>query len=119
MQGNVLSVEVSEGDEVSVIRASARTLVADPLYDPNRCSIGFHPLHTAPAVALYVLCVQVPTVAVNVPLNNRLQGVDVEALGPTGLRAERESFEARWVFWNRFRTAFGVITVGLLLGVLV
>lgn len=28
-------------------------LLADPVYDPNRCSIGFHPLHTAPAVAGY------------------------------------------------------------------
>jgi hypothetical protein len=29
-------------------------LFATPIYDPNRCSIGFHPLHTAPAVAVYV-----------------------------------------------------------------
>ncbi|ASR43498.1 hypothetical protein BEN78_09070 [Xanthomonas citri pv. mangiferaeindicae] len=28
-------------------------LVADPVYQPDRCSIGFHPLHTAPAVAVY------------------------------------------------------------------
>jgi hypothetical protein len=28
-------------------------LFADPIYDPGRCSIGFHPLHTAPAVAAY------------------------------------------------------------------
>lgn len=26
-------------------------LLADPVYDPDRCSIGFHPLHTAPAAA--------------------------------------------------------------------
>jgi hypothetical protein len=30
-------------------------LVADPIHDPGRCSIGYHPLHTAPAIALYVL----------------------------------------------------------------
>jgi hypothetical protein len=30
-------------------------LLADPVYDPNRCGIGFHPLHTAPAIAAYVL----------------------------------------------------------------
>ncbi|CAN5755453.1 hypothetical protein BH23GEM3_BH23GEM3_10450 [soil metagenome] len=30
-------------------------LVADPIYDPGRCSIGYHPLHTAPAIALYIL----------------------------------------------------------------
>lgn len=29
-------------------------LLATPLYDPNRCSIGFHPLHTWPAVLAYV-----------------------------------------------------------------
>ncbi len=28
-------------------------LLADPIYDPQRCSIGFHPLHQAPAVAVY------------------------------------------------------------------
>ncbi len=28
-------------------------LLADPIYDPGRCSIGFHPLHTAPAVTAY------------------------------------------------------------------
>ena len=30
-------------------------LLADPIYDPNRCSIGFHPLHTYPAIAAYVV----------------------------------------------------------------
>jgi hypothetical protein len=31
-------------------------LLANPIYDPNRCSIGFHPLHTWPAVAVYLAC---------------------------------------------------------------
>ena len=30
-------------------------LLARPMYDPDRCSIGFHPLHTAPAIAVYVM----------------------------------------------------------------
>jgi hypothetical protein len=30
-------------------------LMADPLYDPNRCSIGFHPLHRYPVFAVYGL----------------------------------------------------------------
>ncbi|MCF7808386.1 MAG: DUF6122 family protein [Candidatus Marinimicrobia bacterium] len=30
-------------------------LLADPLYDPNRCSIGFHPLHTYPAIFVYIV----------------------------------------------------------------
>ena len=30
-------------------------LLADPIYDPDRCSIGYHPLHTYPAIAGYGL----------------------------------------------------------------
>lgn len=30
-------------------------LFADPLFDPNRNSIGFHPLHTYPMIGLYFL----------------------------------------------------------------
>lgn len=28
-------------------------LLATPIYDPSRCSIGFHPLHTWPAMLVY------------------------------------------------------------------
>jgi len=32
-------------------------LVATPIYDPGRCSIGFHPLHQPALIMLYlVLC---------------------------------------------------------------
>ena len=30
-------------------------LLATPIFDPDRCSIGFHPLHTWPAVGVYLL----------------------------------------------------------------
>lgn len=30
-------------------------LLADPIFDPQRCGIGFHPLHSYPAIALYVV----------------------------------------------------------------
>ncbi|MFY0631507.1 MAG: hypothetical protein JXR05_14075 [Flavobacteriaceae bacterium] len=29
-------------------------LLATPIYDPNRCSINFHPLHSYYAIAIYV-----------------------------------------------------------------
>ena len=29
-------------------------LLANPIYDPNRCSIGFHPLHTTFPVIVYM-----------------------------------------------------------------
>lgn len=28
-------------------------LLANPIFDPNRCSIGFHPLHSGLAIGLY------------------------------------------------------------------
>lgn len=30
-------------------------LLSATVYDPNRCSLGFHPLHTAGPIAIYVL----------------------------------------------------------------
>lgn len=30
-------------------------LLADPVFDPCRCSIGFHPLHSYVAIAVYLL----------------------------------------------------------------
>ncbi len=29
-------------------------LLADPIYDPERCSIGFHPLHSFWAIVVYL-----------------------------------------------------------------
>jgi hypothetical protein len=37
-------------------------LLAAPIYDPDRCSIGFHPLHTAPAIVFYALMFALPLV---------------------------------------------------------
>ena len=37
-------------------------LLADPIYDPDRCSIGFHPLHTLPAIGVYGLLFALPLV---------------------------------------------------------
>ena len=28
-------------------------LLADPIFDPNRCGLGFHPLHSWSAIAVY------------------------------------------------------------------
>lgn len=35
-------------------------LVATPLFDPDRCGIGFHPLHTLPAMVVYAVMLFVP-----------------------------------------------------------
>jgi hypothetical protein len=35
-------------------------LLANPIFDPCRCSIGFHPLHTWPAIIVYAVLVLPP-----------------------------------------------------------
>lgn len=35
-------------------------LLADPIFDPNRMSIGFHPLHSYPMIAIYILMCIIP-----------------------------------------------------------
>ena len=35
-------------------------LLANPIFDPNRCSIGFHPLHTIGVIIFYPLLLLVP-----------------------------------------------------------
>jgi len=35
-------------------------LLATPIYDPMRCSIGFHPLHQWPAILIYMLACAFP-----------------------------------------------------------
>ena len=37
-------------------------LLADPIYDPQRCSIGFHPLHTAIPIGAYGVLFGLPVV---------------------------------------------------------
>lgn len=35
-------------------------LLASPIYDSNRCSIDFHPLHSYPAMLLYLILTAFP-----------------------------------------------------------
>jgi hypothetical protein len=39
-------------------------LLASPVYDPGRCSIGFHPLHTVPAIVAYAVLAVLPSTRV-------------------------------------------------------
>ena len=70
------------------------------------------------AAALYLFGVQLPTARVHLPLNNEIQGVDVEAVGEAEQTQARERFEGRWNRSNRIRTAISVVTMLVLLVVL-
>ena len=54
-------------------------LLADPIYDPNRASIGFHPLHSYVAIAIYALLVFVPKtrlIAIGLLIHMGLDAID-------------------------------------------
>ncbi|MBA3673969.1 MAG: hypothetical protein H0W75_03280 [Chitinophagaceae bacterium] len=54
-------------------------LLAQPMFDPCRCSIGFHPLHSYPAIALYVALLIHPksrVIAIGLLLHMATDGID-------------------------------------------
>jgi uncharacterized membrane protein len=80
---------------------------------------GLERLLMIAAVLVYLLGVQLPTMIVNITLNNQLQQIDVTTLTDTTTRQAREAFESRWNRWNVIRTVCaGVATVLFLLLVL-
>ena len=67
------------------------------------------------ATFAYVLGVQVTTMTINVPLNNRLQTLDVDTMDETTRKDARAEFEPRWSRWNSIRTALASLTSVLLM----
>jgi uncharacterized membrane protein len=57
------------------------------------------------ATLLSLGCVQLPTVTINVPLNNELQKLDPDSMNEPTRKRAREAFESRWNRWNAVRTA--------------
>lgn len=54
-------------------------LLANPVYDPGRCSIGFHPLHTYPVIAVYLIAVAWPRtrlLGIGLVIHILLDGID-------------------------------------------
>ena len=67
------------------------------------------------AALFYLVGVQLPTIAINVPLNNTLQTLDVAEMSATMPKAAREAFEPRWNRWNLVRTVFASLASALLI----
>jgi uncharacterized membrane protein len=67
------------------------------------------------AALAYLLGAQLPTATINVPLNNQLQTLDVDAMNETTQKAARKVFEPRWNRWNSIRAAFASLTSALLI----
>jgi len=47
---------------IATMLVDADHLLADPIYDSTRCSIGFHPLHTITAIVIYAILFVLPLV---------------------------------------------------------
>jgi uncharacterized membrane protein len=56
------------------------------------------------AALIYLFGVQLPTMTINIPLNNRLQRLDPGTMDATARSRARADFEPRWNRWNAFRT---------------
>ncbi len=66
----------------------------------------------------YLLGVQLPTVAFNIPLNDTIQTLEINKLNELELANSRVNFEAKWNRWNRIRTINGIIAVTIFLWLL-
>ena len=71
------------------------------------------------ACAIYIFGVHVPTITINIPLNNHLQSQDLDTMPESELLATKEKFESRWLRWNTIRTVIATLTTVLLLVLLI
>jgi uncharacterized membrane protein len=83
---------------------SAIAILVSALYGVGRLQ-GVDLFLLALATLAYVLGVQVPTIAIHLPLNNKLQTLDVDAMNETDIKVARNYFEPRWNTSNLIRTA--------------
>ena len=67
------------GIMASTIAIDLDHLLADPIFDPNRCSLGFHPLHSVWAIGLYLILLfpqKTRILAVGLLIHIVLDGID-------------------------------------------
>lgn len=66
---------------------------------------GFDFFMMLAASVAYIVGVQVSTIVIHLPLNNKLQRVDADNCNEEELKAARLEFEHRWNRSNEMRTA--------------
>jgi len=64
---------------------------------------------------MYILGVQLSTIVINLPLNNKLQTLDIDEMNETDLKVARKEFEPRWNASNLVRTAISSCVSALLI----
>ncbi len=71
---------------------------------------GAHRAYLLAGCALYLFGCLLVTMALNVPLNNRLESADPDSSGAAALWAD---YLSRWTLWNHVRTAASLAAAGL------
>jgi hypothetical protein len=69
---------------VATILVDIDHLVANPIYNPNRCSIGFHPLHKLWFVAFYIALCFAPKarlIGLGLSMHMALDAIDCQVTG--------------------------------------
>jgi uncharacterized membrane protein len=93
---------------------SVVALVASAVLGVGRLD-GAGRLLTIVATLIYIFGVHLPTITKNIPLNNRLQTLNVDTMDETTQKTARQDFEPRWNQWNLIRTAFASLVSVLLI----
>ena len=70
------------------------------------------------AALAYLFGVQLPTIRINIPLNNALQALNVESMSEAEREAARIGFERRWNRWNVIRTVIASLVSCALMALL-
>jgi len=103
---------------ISVWLGSAITLVISAILSIEQLDGDDFILMTIATVA-YIAGVQLLTIIVHLPLNNRLQTFNVDKMNETEIKQARNNFESRWNVSNRLRTIISSCVSVLLIIVLI
>ena len=96
------------GSVPAVIGAAVLGMWMPALAGPDRLLIVI-------AALVYVFGVQLPTAAINIPLNNRLRTLDAASMDQAARHRARADFERRWNRSNRFRALCATLASFLLM----
>ena len=67
---------------------------------------------------VYFLGVQVITITIHLPLNRRIQNIDINSTNSQTLSDERKNFETKWNYFNNIRTGIALLVVFIFLLIL-
>jgi len=67
---------------------------------------------------VYLLGVQVITITIHLPLNRRIQNIDINSTNSQTLSDERKNFEKKWNYFNNIRTGIALFVVFIFLLIL-